>query len=211
MCPSCLAFSSGRFKQSRQGAGFRSRAKGRADGERAEGAQALPRSMLMRIFEQARLQIAPGCRALGGRRARLQRAPVGSFARLRRRPVARDAGLPAVRLAVDENEGGAAHDRASRDWSACLERIGPLSLPQPRQEIAAIPDQCRETPLLFSSSTGLGGNRPRPMTHRQARRLETDFAPPARSSVNRRQREFRDDLPAFQINNPSLREQGALR
>ena len=26
-------------------------------------------------------------------------------------------------------------------WSAGLERIGPLGLPQPRQEIAAIPDQ----------------------------------------------------------------------
>jgi hypothetical protein len=30
-------------------------------------------------------------------------------------------------------------------WWAFLERIGPLRLPQPRQEIAAIPDQCRET------------------------------------------------------------------
>jgi hypothetical protein len=87
------------------------------------------------IFEQAWLQIAPRCRALAGRPA-----VVVQGCKERQLACLRGSGggqlcapqfknvLPAVKFAVDDDEGRA-------------ERIGPLGLPQPRQEIAAIPDQ----------------------------------------------------------------------
>jgi hypothetical protein len=69
----------------------------------------------MRIFEQARLQIAPGCRALGGRAAvvvqgckeRKLACLCGAGGGQLRAPQFKNV-LPAVKFAVDENEGGAA-------------------------------------------------------------------------------------------------------
>jgi hypothetical protein len=64
------------------------------------------------MFEQARLQIAPGCRALGGRAAvvvqgckeRQLACLCGSGGGQLRAPLFKNV-LPAVRLAVDDNEG----------------------------------------------------------------------------------------------------------
>src|ERR1700730_1598115 len=71
-------------------------------------------------FEQARLQIAPGRRALGGRAAvvvqgckeRQLACLYGSGGGQLRAPQVENV-LPAVKFAVDENEGGTGHDCAS--------------------------------------------------------------------------------------------------
>jgi len=78
------------------------------------------------IFEQARLQIAPGCRALGGRAAVVvQGCKQRQLACLRgsgggqlRAPQFKNV-LPAVKPAVDDKEGGAGHDCAPCGCKPC--------------------------------------------------------------------------------------------
>src|ERR1700732_5218512 len=78
------------------------------------------------IFEQAWLQIAPGCRALAGRAAVVvQGCEERKLACLRgsgggqlRAPQFKNV-LPAVKPAIDDVEGDAAHDCASRDCKPC--------------------------------------------------------------------------------------------